>query len=302
MPRVTVLLTCYNHRAYLPACAASVRAQTCQDFEVVAVDDASSDGSADWLREHAPDWTLVALGENRGTYAALNAGLARAGGEFVAILNDDDLWAPEKLERQMATFDADPLLGLVHTGGWFIDGSGSEVAENPFGFEFPAVAEPDEGLALLRANRVIASAAMARRSALGAFDETLFGSGDWAMWLHIAESWRVGFLAEPLTLYRVHPGNASRSRERVWLDDERIRQRIEGRHAEWAARTPDAAALQAAYAHNAACLGTALTLNGKPAAGRRAYALSLRRDPRRWKSVVRWLATFLPKSVFRRMA
>ena len=94
MPRVTVLLTCYNHLAHLPACVAGIRAQTCTDFEVVAVDDGSVDGSADWLREHAPDWTLVALPENRGTYAALNAGLARAAGEFVAIVNDDDVWAP----------------------------------------------------------------------------------------------------------------------------------------------------------------------------------------------------------------
>ncbi len=302
MPRVTVLLTCYNHLAHLPACVAGIRAQTCTDFEVVAVDDGSVDGSADWLREHAPDWTLVALPENRGTYAALNAGLARAAGEFVAIVNDDDVWAPSKLERQLAAFDADASLGLVHTGGGFIDGHGGPVSGSPFGFAFPSSALPDEGLALLRANRVIASAAMVRRTALEAFDETLFGSGDWAMWLRIAEKWRVGFVAAPLTQYRVHCGNASRSLERVWQDDERIREWIETRHAAWAARTPNSAALRSAYAHNAACLGTARTLNGNPAGGRRAYALSLRRDPHRWKSALRWCATFLPRAAFQRLA
>lgn len=304
MPCVSILLTCYNHLAYLPACVEGIRAQTCTDYEVIALDDGSSDGTREWLTEHCSDWTLVFNERNLGTYGTLNVGLARATGDFVAVLNDDDLWAPRKLEAQLALLDAHPAVGLVHTDGGFIDGQGQPMEGSPLGFEFPRTETGNVLADLLYQNKIIASAVLARRAcfdALGGFNEAYFGSGDWEMWLRIAEQWDVGFVPEPLTFYRVHGANASHKLDKIWKDDERLRDWVETRAEIYAQREPDADKLRRAMAHNAACLGTVRTLNGNPAAGRAAYALSLQRDPTRFKSRLRWCATFLPPALFRRL-
>lgn len=304
MPRVSVLLTCFNHLAYLPACVDAVRAQTLEDFEVIALDDGSTDGTREWLVENASDWTLVFNEKNLGTYGALNVGLAKARGELIAVLNDDDLWAPRKLEAQVALLDTHPEVGLVHTDGGFIDGEGKPLEGSPLGFEFPRTETGNVLADLLYQNKIIASAVLVRRAcfdAQGGFNEAYFGSGDWEMWLRIAERWDVGFVPEPLTYYRVHGANASHKLERIWQDDERLRDWIESRAEAYRSRVPNARRLQQAMAHNAACLGTVRTLNGDPAGGRRAYALSIRREPARLKSWLRWLATFLPRPLFRKL-
>lgn len=303
MARVTVLLTCYNHLRYLPECLESVRSQTYRDFEVVALDDGSTDGTRQWLHEHAADARLVFNEANLGTYATLNRGLELAKGEFVAVLNDDDVWLPEKLERQVALMDARPEVGLVHTDGAFIDGEGRRIEGSPLGFEFPRTETGDVLLALCAANKIIASAALVRRSCfeeLGGFDPAYFGSGDWQMWIRIAERHQVGFVPEPLTLYRVHGENASHKLERIWRDDERLREWLAGRMPGYAGRFPELE-LRRAQAHNLACLGTVQALNGKPAAARRSYAASARLDPLRWKTYARWAATWLPAGWFRRL-
>lgn len=303
MPRVSVLLTCYNHLPYLPACVESVFAQTETDFEVLAVDDGSTDGTREWLDACPKPLRRIFNEKNLGTYASLNVGLAQASGEFVAILNDDDLWAPRKLERQLALFDAHPKVGLVHTDGFFIDGEGNRMEGSPLGFEFPRTETGDVLLSLLYANKIIASAALVRRSCfetLGGFNDAYFGSGDWEMWLRIAEAYEIGFVDEPLTFYRVHGENASHKLQRIWRDDEMLRRWIRTRATAYASRGYGRG-LRSALAHSSACLGTVLTLNGNAREGRRAYAESLRFEPLRFKSVLRILATYLPRRWFRKL-
>ena len=121
MPRVSILLTCYNHLDYLPA-AHSIRTQTFQDFEVIAIDDGSTDVSREWLASQN-NITLVLNEKNLGTYGTLNKGLDLATGEFIAVLNDDDVWMPEKLANGGgATTPADliisrELLWMAPVGG-----------------------------------------------------------------------------------------------------------------------------------------------------------------------------------------
>lgn len=303
MPRVSVLLTCYNHIRYLPDCVEGVFSQTFRDLEVIAVDDGSTDGTREWLSACPRPITCVFNDDNLGTYASLNVGLSKATGEFVAILNDDDLWAPTKLDRQIELFERHPQIGLVHTDGWFIDGEGKRLEGAPLGFEFPRTETGDVLIDLMYANKIIASAALVRRSCfeeLGGFNEQYFGSGDWEMWYRIAEKYLVGFVAEPLTFYRVHGANASHKLDRIWQDDERLRRWIASRAPAYSDRGYGKR-LTKALAHNQACLGTVLTLNGKPVEGRRAYAESIRLDPLRLKSYLRWCAAFLPRSVFRKL-
>lgn len=354
MPRVSILLTCYNHLAYLPAAWAGIESQTFRDFEIIAIDDGSTDGTREWLRapplhsggegpgvrsvgespgsgerqggradlqpSGSPDAgkvpavregdaggtpaVQVILNEtNLGTYGTLNRALEAASGEFIAILNDDDVWLPDKLAAQVALMERHPEVGLVHTDGYFIDGKGERMEGSPLGFEFPRTETGDVLLDLVYQNKIIASAALVRRSCfdeLGGFNPNYFGSGDWEMWLRIAEQHQVGYVDEELTLYRVHGANASHKLDRIWRDDEMLREWLAPRLENLSGRFPEEA-IRRAQAHNWACIGTVRTLNGDPAGGRQAYSKSMALMPGRFKSRLRWLATFLPRSLFRRL-
>ncbi len=301
---VSILLTCFNHIRYLPAAFECILAQTYKDWEIIAIDDGSTDGTREWLSARSENITRIFNEKNLGTYASLNVALAKAKGEFIAVLNDDDLWEPEKLEKQVALMNAEPTVGLVHTDGWFIDGDGNQQEGTPLGFEFPRFETGDVLLDLVYQNKIIASAALVRRECfeqLGNFNELFFGSGDWEMWFRVAEKWKVGFVDQPLTFYRVHGENASHKLERIWKDDQMLR--------EWIAKELDGLEsdrfpendLRRAKAHNFACLGTVKALNGDPAGGRDAYAKSIQLAPERMKSYLRYAATLLPAPVFRKL-
>lgn len=297
MPRVSVLLTCYNHRRYLPAAVEGLRTQTYRDFETITLDDGSTDGSREWLAEQ-PDLRCVFNARNLGTYATLNEGLRRANGELVAVLNDDDVWLPEKLERQVALLDAHEAVGLVHTGGHFIDGDGNRTEGNPLGFRFPTFETGDVLPGLVYENKIIASAALVRRACfdtLGEFNPSYFGSGDWEMWWRVCERWAAGFVSEPLTLYRVHGANASHKLERIWQDDERLREFFAER-----IEALDGRIDRVGEAFNQAALGTVKMLNGKTPEARAAYRRSLRLNPCRPQTLLRLMATYLGDEGFKR--
>ena len=304
MPRVSILLTCYNHIAYLPEAWRSIQSQTFRDFEVIAIDDGSTDGTRDWLRENAHDAILVFNDDNLGTYGSLNRALEEAKGEFVAVFNDDDLWAPEKLAEQIALFEKFPEMGLVHTNGHFIDGKSQRFEGEPLGFSFPRTQNGDIAIALIYANKIIASAVLAKTALLrelGGFDPAYFGSGDWHRWMRVALKAPVGYVDKPLTSYRVHGENASHKLERIWRDDQRLREWLRTMSSELQSHAESIEAWHRAEAHNEACLGTVYKLNGFSKAARQAYAKSMKLQPKRWKTYLRWIATFLPKSWFRAM-
>jgi len=229
MPKVSVLLTCYNHLAHVPAALGSVFEQTFNDYEIIALDDGSTDGSRDYLADQGDTIIPVFNQENLGTYATLNVGLQQAAGEYVAILNDDDVWAPMKLERQVAALDSRPKCALAHTGGWFIDDDGERIEGSPMGFPFPKTGTGDLLPTLLMRNQMITSSVMGRRSVLmdlGGFDPSFFGFGDWQMWLRVARNHGIVYVDEPLTFYRVHGGNGSRASETMERESLRIREWI----------------------------------------------------------------------------
>lgn len=291
MPRVSVLLTCFNHLRYLPATVDGLRAQTFRDFEIIALDDASTDGTREWLLRQT-DLRPFLNERNLGTYATLNHGLRFARGEFVAILNDDDLWQPAKLERQVALLDAYPRVGVASTNGGFIDENGRRTEENPFGFAYPTFETGDVLQSLAYRNRFIASAVMVRRSCfeeVGSFDEAYFGHGDWNMWWRICERYEAGFVDEPLTLYRIHGANASQNVERVAEDDVRLREFFASRFLDLGSRVG-----RDEQVVNFAALGVAYTKLGRKSEARKALAQAFRLYPFRLKTLARYLSTFLP--------
>lgn len=304
-PRVTILLTCYNHLRYLEACFASILEQTFADFEIVAVDDGSTDGTREWLsRQTDPRLRLLFNEKNLGTYGALNAAIEIARGEFLAVLNDDDLWAPEKLAKQVAMLDSRPDIALTHVGGWFIGPEGERVEGEPLGFPYPRTETGDVFAALVEFNKIITSSTLFRASCIaetGAFDPGFYGCGDWHMWLRIASRHAVGYIDEPLCFYRVHGANAFLDSDKMNEDARRIREWLSKDAESLRAGRPHDEAMRRALAHNWACLGTERTWLGDPAGGRKAYAASIRMYPTRVKSYIRWALTFLPRKAFRRL-
>ncbi len=280
----------------------SVRNQTYQDFEIIALDDGSTDGSREWLSAQT-DLQIVFNEKNLGTYGTLNKGLELATGEFVAVLNDDDVWMPEKLERQVALLDSHPEVGLVHTEGEFIDGEGVVFEGKPLGFSFPRFETGDILLDLVYENKIIASAAVFRKGLIekiGPYNENYFGSGDWELWFRIAEQAKVGCVNQNLTQYRVHGANASHKLEKIWKDDQMLREWMLPRLEDLTSRFPDER-VQAAKAHCWAALGTVRMLNGDPRSSREAYRASMHLMPGRIKNYLRFAATYLGHNTFRKL-
>jgi glycosyltransferase involved in cell wall biosynthesis len=289
---VSILLTCYNHLRWLPAAYDGILAQTFSDYEILALDDGSSDGTREWLAEREGGRLRCVFNEqNLGTYATLNVGLQQAGGEFIAILNDDDLWGPGKLQAQVAMLEANPKMGLVHTGGWFIDDKGDRHPNPaPMGFPFPHTKSGNLLGELVSRNQIITSSVLVRRDVFdrcGPFDPAFYGYGDWHMWLRLAAEYEIGFIDEPLTFYRVHDSNAAWNETKMAEEGLRIREWI----ANWD-RVNGGRVLRHAQAHNWACIGTEYTRLHRSKEARRAYANSIGLMPGRLKSYLRWLATF----------
>lgn len=296
-PRVSVLIPSYNHARFLPATLQSVFDQTYTDYEIVVVDDGSTDGSVELLRSYG-DRIRLFTQQNRGTYPTLNRCVAESRGEYLAILNSDDLWAPTKLEKQVAFLDAHPQVGLVHTGGHFIDAGGRILSTNPLGFPWPRTPTGNIIELLVRYNRIVPSSAVLRRECferVGGFREDLYGLGDWEMWLRVALEYDIGYIDEPLTLYRVHGANAFLQHRRLLEDEVKVRsETIHACETRFMQRANDPRAMRLALAHSYACLGTDYALLGDRKRARQAYIRSLQLYPLRFKSVLRLILTFLP--------
>jgi glycosyltransferase involved in cell wall biosynthesis len=205
---VSVIIPAYNAAAYIGAALDSVLCQTHPRLEVIVVNDGSTDGTDVVLQRYSG--RIVCLSqENQGQPAARNRGLAVARGQFVAFLDADDRWHPEKIERQLQFFAAHKACTVVHTARHVID---QEDRICPFA----AVLPPVQGWCqeqLLQRNAITMSSALVRREVLGfePFCAAIRGTEDWDLWLRLAANAPVGFLAEPLTYYRVHDANMSKA-------------------------------------------------------------------------------------------
>lgn len=214
-PRASVIVTCYNYGRFVAHAVDSLLGQTVEALEVIVIDDASSDDSADVLERYRgdPRVHLVLHARNTGHILAYNEGLKLAQGEFVGVLAADDFAVtPYAVERQLAVFDAHPQVGLVYSAHSLVDES-----EQQFRLNVPWEADyVREGLeefaSLIHLNYVPHSGTLVRRSChaeVGDYDLRLPHSGDWDLWLRLACRYGVGYIAEPLYAYRVHRTNMS---------------------------------------------------------------------------------------------
>ncbi len=278
-PLVSVVIPTRDRRPMLMRAVESVRAQTFEDFEIVVVDDGSTDDTTEGLAalREPRRWPPTAGGVGGG--GARNAGIAAATGRWVAFLDDDDAWLPSKLERQVEMLRAHPQLGLVYCGYREVRQDDGQVL---------TIREPshrgDIFRVLLERNVIgTTSTVVAPRRVLdrvGGFNPTLPSNQDWDLWIRIARDAPVDFVAAPLVDYSVHPARIT----------ENMRAKAEGRRhilavvrREITEDMPDGKRILAEHHY---WLGHHLCHAGDLAEGRRHLFEALRlnpRDRRPWK-------------------
>ncbi|HEV7407711.1 MAG TPA: glycosyltransferase [Bradyrhizobium sp.] len=220
-PRVSVLVTTYNQARYVEEALDSLRRQTSREFEVIITDDASTDGSADviaaWLGRTGYPAQFIRNENNRGICANRNAALARSSGSFVCSLSGDDCYEPDRIERQLACFLAQPeSVGAVYSDMSVVDAEGRTARRSYLDYQLGGAAAPhgDLFVRIMAGNFLPAPAVMLRRSAIadvGGYDESLFYE-DFDMWLRLSFRFHFTYLPGRLVRYRAHESSMSRDR------------------------------------------------------------------------------------------
>jgi glycosyltransferase involved in cell wall biosynthesis len=201
---ISAVIPTYNYARFLREAIDSALAQTYAPLEIIVVDDGSIDETPEVLAEYGERIRVVRQ-QNQGVAMARNTGIAAARGEIIAFLDSDDLWEPRKLELQIARFEADPSLGLVHCGVEMFGAGGNTLQVYLGGLEGWVAGE------MLRLDREViialgSSIMVPKRVAeeIGGFDQRLPPSEDWDFCYRIATRYPIGYVAEVLMRYRMH--------------------------------------------------------------------------------------------------
>ncbi len=212
MDKVSVVIPTYNYGRFIAQALESVFAQTLPPGEIVVVDDGSTDDTENEVRKFGGTVRYIRQ-ENKGVCAARNNGAANCSGEYIAFLDADDIWEPEKLEKQIAKFGEDPEIGLVHCGMREFDSETGEtvgirtegmegcVADELLLWERPVIVGPGGTIVVSRE----------AFDAVGGFDERMKVGEDWDFCYRVARKYKVGFVPEPLVNYRIHGAAAHRN-------------------------------------------------------------------------------------------
>jgi len=245
-PLVSVVIPTYNMSKYIAESVNSVLTQTYRHLDVIVIDDGSDDNTKLAVEPLLSDSRLTYhYQDNSGAPSARNKGVSLARGEFVAFNDADDIWKPEKLQKQVKLFQHDTATGVVYSDRLWIDGDGCEI-ESPPKYRYRGSAAYRT---LIIENVVPMSSAVVRRSLLsqvGGFDERFPCGDDWDIWLRLSTHTSFDYVADALVLHRKWPQQMTRSKlpfaqanfdiYRKWIDSNPgILSRRELLHG-WAAR------------------------------------------------------------------
>jgi glycosyltransferase involved in cell wall biosynthesis len=215
-PKVSVLLPVRNGMPFLPAAIDSVLNQTFGDFELIAIDDGSTDGTADYLQQLADRRVRVLSPRTAGLASALNAGLAVARGRYLARQDADDWSAPDRLARQVAWLDDRADVGVLATAASFVNERGEPVDSTwtrAVHAQWDAALAPEQIAKLMPLTCCIFHATVMARTALlrqaGGYDQATVPAEDYDLWLRLLPRHRFARLPERLYTVRIHAASSS---------------------------------------------------------------------------------------------
>jgi glycosyltransferase involved in cell wall biosynthesis len=235
-PRVSVIIPAYNVRSYIEDALASLKCQSFQNFEAIVVDDGSSDGTELVVKSYAEkDSRFILLQkQNGGLSSARNYGIRHARGSYIALLDGDDVYHPDKLANHVGKLDTNSDVGVIYSVSRTIRDDGRPT----FIYLSGKPVKSDPVLALLCKNFVChGSNAMFRRclvNEVGEFDENLRSSEDIDFWLRVAltRRWQFYREARALCYYRVRPSGLSFNVEQMQHSCQLVIQRAYSRYPE----------------------------------------------------------------------
>lgn len=216
---ISAVIPSYNHAALVKEAIASVLAQSRPLQEVVVVDDGSTDDTRQVVADFSGPVRYV-YQSNRGLSAARNTGIREARGDWLAFLDADDSWLPEKTRLQEEAVLREPQAVLVYNSVWMAEPDGER--------RLAQAAPPSSLWPNLRYRNCICgsgSAVLVRKDVVqdaGGFDETLTGCEDWDLWFRLALKHPFTYVPEPLAVLRSYAGSMSRDPERMITNTERI--------------------------------------------------------------------------------
>ncbi len=293
MPTVSVAIPVFNGERFLKEALDSVFAQTFRDYEVIGVDDGSTDGSIDLLKQYG-DRVRVIRQANAGQGAARNAGIRHAAGRYVAFLDQDDRWYPQKLEREVTALQADPDAVLVYSNSDRMDREGrlldvgTTLKERSSALASPLGRLIGEGL-------VLPSSMLVRRDVLeqvGGFDPYLTGFEDFDLCARLRQQGRFLFLEESALCYRIHGDGFSHSGKlRVVQSRERFLLRMQDLYA---GDSQKQKLIEQMLGDCFSDWGMNELRNSNRRAARRMFFRSLQHNPLKWRTYSRLLRMFLP--------
>ncbi|WP_447979719.1 glycosyltransferase family 2 protein [Candidatus Nitrospira bockiana] len=291
MPLVTAIIPAYNGlQRYLDRAILSVLKQCFTNVELIVVDDASTDDTGELVRRYS-EARYVRLPSNHGQAAARNHGASLARGEFLAFLDQDDIWEPSFVEETLKIFSSSPGAALVHTDGY-------QVTEDDQIVHYDRAMKPMKSVTqLLRGNHDTATSGSLIRAAcfhaVGGYDESLAVWEDIDLGIRLYQRFPVVHLPKPLYRHRLYQHNASREipSERTLM----ARRRFLEKHSHTCLPgSAEERALRRDWAHYYGDLGKHYLRNGQTARARDAFRLSVHYYPFSRKSLFRLIGSYLP--------
>ena len=225
--KVSAIIPAFNSAVFIGEAIESVRAQTCIVDEIIVVDDGSTDSTQTIVAKY-PEINLIRQ-NHLGPAAARNTGIRQARSEYIAFLDSDDIWLPNKIDTQLSALAASPsaVFSFATLSAFHMSETVDNLGELYFPYELRSWLENhtnqkgaafgDMYLLLLRANCMQTSSVIARRDALievGLFDEALIHGEDHDLWLRLARRWPGVYIVDPIAKYRIHSSALSGSSAR----------------------------------------------------------------------------------------
>jgi len=225
VPKVSVIIPTYQYAHFVGQAVESVLAQTYKNYEIILVDDGSTDNTSEVLSNFGDQISVIYHRENRGLSAARNAGIRVSKGKYVAFLDADDVWMPNKLRLQVKLLDQNSDVGLVFSDMTYF---GKRCGSKKRAFQEVSPSSGKVFKDLFVKDFIPMPTVIVRKicfEKVGLFDESLTSCEDHDMWVRIAKFFKVDYVDAPLAKYRLHERNMSKKREKMLIQFIRVQEK-----------------------------------------------------------------------------